>query len=159
MEHLLQYAKLRLPENWEDRTTYQFVSPAEPLDSLPLLTGKKATTIAARINCVISRIRIEPSQKLSNFVDAQEQAFRQSLDKYVLESKEPWVHPQHGSIPVIDMTFEFQPGLSLRQAHAFFATANGNTLVNLTLSAEKQIFSKRLRELQKIFQDFNLTKD
>ncbi len=153
MKHNLPYGSLDLPDDWEDRTIYQFVSPEIGLD-IPMAAGIGAQVTKPRISVNLSRISMPENMKVEEFLHRQTDEIRRALPTLRVISRDPWQHPGNGAIPTIDITFEISPGQQVRQLQFYFQTPEPAACICFTVSSSAAKYDSEKEEIKRIFNDF-----
>ena len=153
MKHTLPYGSLDLPEDWEDRSTYQFVSPAKG-PHIPLAVGTGAQVARPRMSVLLSRISIPNGMKVEEFLIRQMDELRKALPSLHVLSRHPWQHPRQGTVPTLEVVFEVGPGQQVRQLQFFIPTLESRACVGLTISCSASQYQSEREEIARIFSSF-----
>jgi hypothetical protein len=153
MKHDLPLGSLDLPDDWEDRSTYQFVSPVKGPD-IPMAVGIGAQVTKPHIGVLLSRISKPENMKIEEFLLRQIDELRRGLPTLRVISRDPWQHPGHGAVPTIDMTFELSPGQQVRQLQFYFQTPDLTACICLTVSSSAAHYESEKNQIKQIFNDF-----
>ncbi len=151
MLHKLPVGNIELPDNWEDQTTYQFVSPSEKLD-MPLMSGRGVEIQATRISLAISRIDIPDDKPFD--IKNQAAELRQAMPNFKTISTDPWPHPKYSSVPTLEFTFQLGPDWFVHQTQCYFETEDPKSYICLAMSCEAAKEAKFRPALEKVFKTF-----
>jgi hypothetical protein len=135
IRHDFPIASLELPEGWEDRSSYQFVSVAQPGLSVVLepVTGVDRRAVEA-------------------LIEAQEQVFRQALPEFRLIARGAREHPRGGSCPYLELSYEAAPGSTMVQLQIYFVASEPLGGLRLTLSCEARSLARARPAMDAIFE-------
>jgi len=153
MTHEFALGMLDIPDDWEDRTTYQFVSqPKKGLD-VPMATGRNVNVNASRTSVLMARAPIPEGMGIDEFLKNQTDELRKALPSLKVNDREPWAHPALGAVPTVDVTFEIGPGMPVRQLQFYFAVG-AQSFVTLTVSCNAKLFDQEKGEVKRIFESY-----
>ena len=154
MKHTLPYGSLDLPEDWEDRTTYQFVSPAKGPD-IPMAAGIGVQVTKPRVSVLLSRTSVSANLEIDDFLIHQTEELRKALPSLRVVSRDPWQHPSQGAIRTIDVTFEISPGQQVRQLQFYFQALEPAACICLTISSGAAQYESEKDQIKRIFDNFS----
>lgn len=154
MKHRLPFGSLELPDDWEDRTAYQFVSRPTPLE-LPMAAGKGVQVTGTRTSVVVTRTEVAPGTSLERFLEERLEEMQRGFAGFVLHGRAPTAHPRAGAVPCLDFSFNMGAGTPIRQLQLYFPTAAGNVFSTLTLSCEAAQYERRKAALDDIIRSFD----
>ncbi|MBI4819207.1 MAG: hypothetical protein HY791_23245 [Deltaproteobacteria bacterium] len=152
MKHELPLGTLELPEGYEDRSSYQFLSAPSTLDA-PLARGRGSRIEGMRLSVLLTRVPLVGG-KLEDVLGAQENGFRQTLPGVTSVARSRWKHPKLGAVPIIELAFEPVPGHSVKQTHCYFSRDKSKDVVTLTFTTDgrdKGAFESQIAEVFEAF--------
>jgi hypothetical protein len=154
MKRKLPLGVLDIPNDWEDRTTYQYISPpAQGLD-VPLAAGRGVNVGSSRTSVLVSRLVLPDKSSLDEYLKQQIEELRRALPSLVLNAHSSWPHPALGSVAALDVTFEMGPGMTVRQVQFYLPLAQAGICANLTVSVAANQFEQKRTDIQKILASF-----
>jgi hypothetical protein len=151
MTHELPLGHVEIPEAWEDRSSYQFVSPPIKGLDVPLASGGGSNVQQTRASIVIATTT--SAGDIASTCKKQLAELRSSLPGFKLVSDAAWQHPQLGTVPAIDFNFELGPGQVVRQVQVFVPGRAGAVVV-LTFSAASGQFSSQKKSFEQVLGSF-----
>jgi len=152
MKKTLPIGSIDIPENWEDRTNYQFVSQQTEGLETPMAFGHPVHT--PHTSLLLSLITLPKRTNLDQYLLTQIEELRQVLRSFKLNSRDPWVHPVLGKVATIDCSFEIQPGKSVRQLQFYAPNENPDTFVLVTVSVAESQYKNKHAEIEHLFASF-----
>jgi hypothetical protein len=154
MIHSLAIGRIELPGQWEDRTTYQFVSPPHEGLELPLATGRNLHVNATRNSVLLARIPLPVGMTIDAYIVQQTEQLRRALPSFRLNSDTPWKHPALGSIRALDVSLELGEGMVVRQIQFYFPGDQPTQFINLTVSTSTSQYERYKADFLAIFESF-----
>lgn len=162
MKRTLPIASIDIPEDWEDRSTYHYVSP--PVVELKtkqegLSAGHKLNVVSPRNSIIVSRTVIAPGKTLEATLKEEENQLRQSLPSFKILSRTPWNHPKYGKLMAFETSFEVAPGSVVHQIRIFFPgkkSDSGDPGICVTLSCDARHYEKQKPKLEAMVQSIEL---
>lgn len=152
MQYQLPYATLELPDDWEDRSTYQFVSPDKKIDVPPPLEPVSM----GRISVVIGHIPMSDDLDLIKMIQDQKQAFLTALVGCQITDEGVWNHPTHGDVPSMILQFQIPPNSPVVQVHLYFERKSENDVIVLSFTCDATSYKARESEFLEVFSAFQL---
>ena len=149
MKHTSSYGSLYLPEDWEDRSTYRFLSPAKGPDF-----GSGARVSLPRISVFLWQIQIPVNVKFEEFLTQQTNELRKVYPSLRVMSFNAWQHPKQGAVPTIDVSFEINPGQQVRQLQFYFELFKQGSCICLTISSDADRYECEKKWITPIFETF-----
>lgn len=153
MKQTMPFGSVSIPDNWEDRTTYQFVSPPRKGLDVPLATGRNVNVNATRTSVLAARAPMPEGMSIEEFLRNQTEELKKALPGLKVNSRDPWPHPSLGAVPTVDVTFEIGPGMPVRQLQFYFATTS-KTYAALTLSCNAKQYDEVQTDFRQIFESY-----
>lgn len=154
MKRKLPVGALEIPDDWEDRTTYQFVSPPAQGLSMPMAAGRGVSVGSARTSVLVSRLVLPDKTALDEYLRQQVEELRRALPSLVLNSHDAWPHPTLGNVATLDVTFEVGPGMTVRQLQFYLPLAQTGVCANMTVSVAANQYEQKRAEVQKLLASF-----
>ncbi|MEK7703752.1 MAG: DcrB-related protein [Myxococcota bacterium] len=154
MKHVLPIGSIAIPDDWEDRTTYQFVSQPKKGLEVPMAAGRAVNVNATRTSVLLARAPIPEGSTIEEFLRNQIDELKKALPGLKVNSRDPWSHAQLGAVQTVDVTFEIGPGMPVRQLQFYFATKAPHTYATLTLSCNAKQYDQQQSEMQQIFASY-----
>ncbi len=149
----LKFAAIRIPDDWEDRTTFQFVSPPETMN-VPLAIGSGAQVAATRSNVTLA-YATGGQGTIETLMQAQEDIIKHSGQRLQVESREPWRHARYGDVAALDVSYEVGSGYRVRQVYLYVLAAN-EKIVTITYSCAARDYARKKHELVALLESLEL---
>lgn len=156
MEHQLPFARVNVPDDWEDKTTHQFLSPIleEPDEKKKKVA--ESHKLVPRLAMFVSKLHLKAGKSLDEAIKEEEEQMKNSLPKFKVLEKTHWEHPTYGKAPVSVIAFEGIPNCTLVQARAFVQGEDESNVANVTFSCEQALYDKHQEEFVKLFANVQL---
>ena len=155
MKTSLPFCTIDVPEGWEDRSTFQYVSPPDPSLAAPLARTQASPT--GRASVVIARAgrNLGPAKAAAaKFIEDM----RAAVPSFNLADSTTWNHPIYGEVPVVHFTVETGLGVAVEQAQAFVTRTATTTDALLTFSCVANRFKDHEARFRAMFEALELTK-
>jgi hypothetical protein len=147
MKRAFPIASVDLPEGWEDRSTYHFVSPEPEALAAPLASARGGDVRAPRVSVMIESIGRLDRPTLEALLADQERTLRQQFPSFRLHERGVREHPSGSSCPTIEMSYELAPGSSVAQTQIYFESSG----LRLTLSCDARVRERARPMFDQIF--------
>jgi hypothetical protein len=154
MKRRLPVGSLEIPDDWEDRTTYQFVSPPAQGLNVPMAAGRGVSVGSARTSVLVSRLVLPEKTSLDEYLRQQVDELRRALPSLVVNSHDSWPHPTLGSVAALDVTFEVGPGMTVRQLQFYLPLVQTGICANMTVSVAAGQFEQKRSDIQTLLAGF-----
>lgn len=155
-KHDLPWGSVELPDNWEDSTAYQFVSPPAPGLEARLALGKGVQVASGRTSVVISRATIPAGMEIQGFLQQQAESLKRGFPGFVLHGNTSFNHRRAGKVSELDVSFETGLGAPVRQRQFYFPLEPPVVFVTLTISCHAPHYDRRRAEIEEICQTFEV---
>ena len=148
MKHFLPFGTMKIPDNWENNSSYHFLSPPETTLNIPLLAAGANAVTQVRASVVVTRARKSRGTmvELTRFQCAE---LKSKLPKFRLLNDAPWKHEQLGDVAGFEFTFEIASEILIHQTQLFLEHEDDYVIL-VTFSCEASCFEAKRAEFQLI---------
>lgn len=154
MKHQTRLGSLELTADWQDVSTYQFVTSGE----LPgaVVRSPKGASGAARLSIVMSSLTLGPGETAEGAAQGHIAAMQGSLPGFRLMERVSWPHPTLGEVPGAVIRFEAGGG-AVVQATLFIPEGTKRSVVALAISSTEALYAREAPRMREILASFRLS--
>lgn len=154
MKHETRLGSLDLSADWQDVSTYQFVTSGE-LPGAAVRSAKGASG-AARLSVVLSALALGAGETPEAAAQAHVGAMQASLPGARLLERASWPHPTLGEIPAMVLRFDAGGG-AVVQATLFIPDVARRRVVALAISTTEALYAREASRMREILASFRLS--
>ncbi len=157
MKRKLGWCSIGVPDDWEDETTHQYLSPVGA--TVPLSDGgdsSDSSTAAVRVRSSvgISQVPLLPAATITEMVKTYIADLNGQLPQFQVLENQAWNHRELGNVPAFECLFEIAPAVTMHQAQLFIPNG-ANSVILAVFSCKSSHFESNRGEFQSILSSIN----
>lgn len=154
MKHQTRLGSLELSADWQDVSTYQFVTSGE-LPGAAVRSAKGASG-AARLSVVLSALALGAGETAEAATQGHVAAMQASLPGFRVLERAAWPHPALGEVPAVVIRFDAGGG-AVVQATLFIPDLARRRVVALAISTTEALYAREAPGMREILASFQLS--